>query len=36
MKVDLVTAPYPIEEREEIAQRLRIVAAKPEAPDMRF
>ena len=35
MKVDLVTAQYPIEEREEIAQLLRILAAKPEAPDVR-
>jgi hypothetical protein len=31
-KVDLVTAQYPIEEREEIAQLLRILAAKPKAP----
>jgi hypothetical protein len=31
-KVDLVTAQYPIEERDEIAQLLRILAAKPEAP----
>ena len=31
-KVDRVTAQYPIEEREEIAQLLRILAAKPKAP----
>jgi hypothetical protein len=31
-KVDLVTAQYPVEEREEIAELLRILAAKPEAP----
>jgi hypothetical protein len=36
MKVDLVTAQYPIEERAEIAQLLRIRAAKPEAPDVRL
>ena len=35
-KVDLVTAQYPVEEREEIAELLRILAAKPEAPDVRF
>ena len=35
-KVDLVTAQYPIEKREEIAQLLRILAAKPEAPDVRL
>jgi hypothetical protein len=34
-KVDLVTAQYPVEEREEIAELLRILAAKPEAPDVR-
>jgi hypothetical protein len=31
-KVDLVTAQYPVEEREEIAELLRILAAKSEAP----
>jgi hypothetical protein len=31
-KVDLVTGQYPVEEREEIAELLRILAAKPEAP----
>jgi len=31
-QVDLVTAQYPVEEREEIAELLRILAAKPEAP----
>jgi hypothetical protein len=31
-----VTAQYRIEEREEIAQLLRILAAKPEAPDVRL
>jgi hypothetical protein len=31
-KVDPVTAHYPVEEREEIAELLRILAAKPEAP----
>jgi hypothetical protein len=36
MKVNLVTAQYPIEEGEEIAQLLRILAAKPEAPDVRL
>jgi hypothetical protein len=36
MKVDLVTAQYPIEDREEIAQPLRILAAKPETPDVRL
>jgi hypothetical protein len=35
-KVDLVTAQYPVEEREEIAELLRILAAKPEAPDVRL
>ena len=35
-KVDLVTAQYPVEEREEIAELLQILAAKPEAPDVRL
>jgi hypothetical protein len=35
-KVDLVTAQYPVGEREEIAELLRILAAKPEAPDVRL
>jgi hypothetical protein len=35
-KVDLVTAQYPVEEREEIAELLRILAAKPEAPEVRL
>jgi hypothetical protein len=35
-KVDLVTAQYPVEKRREIAELLRILAAKPEAPDVRL
>ena len=35
-KVDLVTAQYPVEEGAEIAELLRILAAKPEAPDVRL
>ena len=35
-KVDLVTAQYPVEDREEIAELLRILAAKPEAPEVRL
>ena len=35
-KVDLLTAQYPVKEREGIAQLLRILAAKPEAPDVRL
>ena len=35
-KVDLVTAQYPVEDREEIAELLRILAAKPEAREVRL
>jgi hypothetical protein len=35
-KVDLVTAQYPVETGGEIAELLRILAAKPEAPDVRL
>ena len=35
-KVDLVTAQYPAEEREEIAELLRILAAKPDAREVRL
>ena len=35
-KVGLVTAQYLVEERGEIAELLRILAAKPEAPDVRL